>query len=73
MEKLYELLKNCCPTVDFQNESGLVTNKVIDSMDLVAIISDIEEEFDVSIEMDKIEPENFDSAEAMWKLIQSLK
>jgi len=72
MEKLYELLGNCCPTVDFKLENKLVTNKLIDSMDLISIISDIEEEFGISIEMDKIEPANFDSAEAMWKLIQSL-
>lgn len=73
MEKLYELLENCCPAIDFKTETRLVTNKVIDSVDLISIISDIEEEFDVSIEMDQIEPANFDSAQAMWELIQSLK
>lgn len=73
MEKLYEILESCCPTVDFKNETGLVSNKKIDSMDLISVISDIEEEFDISIDMDKIEPENFDSAEAIWNLIQSLK
>lgn len=73
MEKLYELLENCCPAIDFKTETQLVTNKVIDSVDLISIISDIEEEFDVSIEMDQIEPANFDSAQAIWDLIQSLK
>lgn len=73
MEKLCELLENCCPAIDFKTETRLVTNKVIDSVDLISIISDIEEEFDVSIEMDQIEPANFDSAQAMWELIQSLK
>ena len=73
MEELIGLLKNCCPTVNFEAEKELVTGKVIDSMDLVSIISDIEEEFGISIEMEKIEPENFNSVEAMWKLIQSLR
>lgn len=72
MEKLIEVLSNCCPTIDFTNEKNLITDKVIDSMDLVAIISDIEDEFGISIGMDKIVPENFDSAEAMYQLIQSL-
>lgn len=72
MEKLYEVLSNCCPMVDFKTEKALITNKIIDSMDLIAIISDIEEEFGVSIEMEKIEPAYFDSAEAMWNLINSL-
>ena len=73
MEKLLEILKNCCPTVDFENEKQLVSGKVIDSMDLVAIISDIEDEFDVSIDIVDIDPVNFDSVEAIWALIQSLK
>ncbi len=73
MEKLLEILKNCCPTVDFENEKQLVSGKVIDSMDLVAIISDIEDEFDVSIDIVDIDPVNFDSVEAIWALIESLK
>lgn len=73
MEKLYEVLSACCPTVDFKKEKQLITGKVIDSVDLVSIISDIEDAFDVSIDMDRIVPENFDSAEAIWALIQSLQ
>lgn len=73
MEKLLEILKNCCPTVDFENEKQLVSGKVIDSMDLVAIISDIEDEFDVSIDIVDIDPVNFDSVDAIWALIQNLK
>ena len=73
MDKLYVLLEKCCPMVDFRTEKSLVTGKVIDSIDLVSIISDIEDEFDISIEMDKVEPVNFDSAEAMWNLIESLR
>ncbi len=73
MEKLMELLTNCCPAVDFTADARLVTDKLIDSVDLVSIISDIEDAFDVNIDMEKIVPENFDSAEAMWELIQSLK
>lgn len=72
MERLYEVLRNCCPTVDFENEKKLVTDGIIDSVDLVSVISDIEEEFDVSIDMENITPENFDSVEAMWKLINNI-
>ena len=73
MEKLLELLKKNCPTVDFENSQNLISEKVIDSMDLLAIISDIEEEFGISIELDRIDPENFDSATAMWKMITEIK
>lgn len=67
-----ELLKNCCPEVEFEGEERLITDKVIDSVDLVAVISDIEDEFGISISMEEIVPENFESVEAMWKLIQRL-
>ena len=73
MDKLFEILQNCCPTVDFKTEKNLITGKVIDSIDLVSIISDIEDEVDISIEMEQIEPENFDDVDAIWKLIQKLK
>lgn len=72
MERLMELLKNCCPEVEFEGEERLITDKVIDSVDLVAVISDIEDEFGISISMEEIVPENFESVEAMWKLIQRL-
>ena len=73
MEELLEVLANCCPAVDFRTETRLVSDKIIDSVDLVSIISDIEDAFDVSIDMEAITPENFDSAESIWALIQSLK
>ena len=73
MEKLYELLEECCPGIDFRSQRSLIDDKLIDSMDLIAIISDIEDAFSVSIGMDQIEPKNFNSAEAIWELIESLK
>lgn len=73
MEKVLEILSNSCPTIDFENEKKLMTDKVIDSVDLVSIIFDLEDAFGVSIDMEVIDPENFDSAEAIWELIQSLQ
>ena len=72
MEKLYDLLSSCCPTVDFQNEKNLISDSLIDSIDLISIISDIEDEFNVNIDMENIVPENFNSVESMWRLINSL-
>jgi len=73
MEDLLTLLKECCPDVDFENSGKLISDKVIDSVDLVSIISDIEDRFEIEIDMEQIEPENFDSVEAIWALIESLK
>ncbi len=73
MECLYELLEKCCPTVDFRKEEQLVTGKIIDSLDLVAIVSSIEDEFGVEIDVSEIDTANFDSVEKIWNLIQNLK
>ncbi|SCY04777.1 Phosphopantetheine attachment site [Lachnospiraceae bacterium XBB2008] len=72
MDRLLELLKSKCPNVDFETTTDLITGKHIDSMDLVAIISAIEEEFGVFIELDKVTPENFDSVLSIWETISEL-
>ncbi len=72
MERLMEVLTECCPDVDFKSEKELITGKVIDSVDLVAVVSDIEDEFDISIPMEELVPENFDSIEAIWEMVQRL-
>lgn len=73
MERLYEILEKNVPTVDFRTQDRLVTDKLIDSIDLVSIITDIEDEFGVSINIEDIDPVNFDTAQAIWNLINSLK
>lgn len=72
MERLLEVLSECCPDVDFDVEKELITGKVIDSVDLVAVVSDIEDEFGISIPMEELVPENFDSIEAIWEMVQRL-
>lgn len=73
MDKLNILLKDCCPNIDFEKEKGIVTGKLIDSMELVLIISRIEDEFGILIEMEEMIPENFDSLESIWNLVSRKK
>lgn len=72
MERLVAILKNSCPTIDFYTAENLITDKLIDSVDLVTIISDLEDEYEINIGMEKIIPENFDSASAIYNLVESL-
>lgn len=72
MEELLALLRGINDTVDYENAQGLVTNKIIDSIDISAIISEIEETFDIEITMEYMENKNFDTVEAMWAMIQEL-
>lgn len=73
MEKLLELLKGVRPDVDFENEDALIDDGILDSFDVVSIISEIDDQFDVQIRINELDPENFNSAEAIWQLIQKLK
>jgi len=73
MEELLELLKEIRSDVDFEKEENLVDDGLIDSFDIVSIISEIGERFDVEITVDDILPENFNSAKAIYALIERLK
>ena len=72
MDSLLEILQDLHPEVDFETCDTLVDDKIIDSFDIVSIISEINEEFDVVIPAEEIIPENFNSAEALYELIQRL-
>ena len=73
MDKLLELLKGIRPDVDFTNETALIDDGILDSFDVVSIISEIDEVFGVQIRITELDPDNFNSAEAIWELIQKLK
>lgn len=73
MEKLLEILKSIRPDVDFENEIALIDDGILDSFDVVSIISELDNEFDVQVRITELDPENFNSAEAIWKLVQELK
>ena len=73
MEKLLELLKGVRPDVDFENETALIDDGILDSFDVVSIISELDDAFGVQIRITELDPDNFNSAKAIWKLIQTLK
>lgn len=71
--KLMEILKELRPEVDFENENKLIDDEILDSFDLVSLIGELNDQFDIEIDFDDIEPENFNSVKAMSELIERLK
>ena len=63
MEKLLEILKGIRPDVDFENETSLIDDGVLDSFDVVSIISELDDEFGVQVKINELDPENFNSVE----------
>lgn len=72
MEKLYEILRDLHPDVDFTAEEDLIGEGILDSFDIATLITEINDAFDVSIPAEEILPENFNSANAIYALITRL-
>lgn len=68
-----KILKDLRPEVDFEKEDKLIDNGIIDSFDLVALVGEINEVFGVEVEFEDMEPENFNSAENIYKMICRLE
>lgn len=73
MEKLMNILTELKPDVDFETEKGLIDNAILDSFDIVQLIGQLQDTFDIEISPAEILPENFNSAEALWAMIQKLQ
>ena len=73
MAELLEILQDIKPGVDFENETALIDNGVLDSLDIIKLVGQISDEFDVEVEVTDLVPANFNSAKAMYAMIQRLE
>lgn len=72
MEKLLRILEELHPDVDFAVGEGLIDNGILDSLDIVTLITEINDAYGVSIPAEEILPENFNSADLIYSLIKRL-
>lgn len=73
MERLYEILEDIQPDVDFETTENLVDDHVLSSLSILALIAELEDEFDITIPAVEVIPANFNSAQAMYTMIQRLQ
>lgn len=71
MEELIRILSENCPGVDFENETALVDEGIIDSFDIVTIVTVLSDFYNIEINVEDLLPENFNSANAIWQLVRS--
>ena len=71
-EELLEILADLHPEIDFEAEKSLVEDKILTSFDIVAITAEISDSFDILIPAGEIRPENFNSLDSLFALIQKL-
>ena len=73
MEELLEVLQDIKDDVDFETCTTLIDDHILDSFDILQLISSLNDTFDISIPASEIVPENFNSAEALWNMVQRLQ
>ncbi|MBP5163977.1 MAG: acyl carrier protein [Lachnospiraceae bacterium] len=70
MDDLLSILNGLHPEVDYETEDGLIDSGILDSFDIVTLVTEIQDTFDVTLDASDIVPENFNSAEAIYSLIE---
>ena len=73
MEKLLEILHDIQPDADYETCTTLIDDEVLDSFAILSIVGELEEAFDIEITPVDIVPENFNSAQALWAMVQRLQ
>ena len=72
MDKLMKILWEINPDIDFETEDALIDGGMLDSFDIVTLVAEIDDAYDVQIPAEALIPENFNSAKAIFALIQRL-
>ena len=73
MERRYEILEDIQPGVNYKECETLIDGHFLDSLSIIALVAELEDEYDITIPAVEIVPANFNSAKAMWKMIQRLE
>ena len=73
MNELIDILKSIREDVDFENETKLIDDSILDSFDIISIVAELNEHYDIEISADDLLPENFNTLEAILALVEKLK
>ena len=69
-ERILEVVRSIRPDVDFEKETALIDNEILDSFDVIQIVTELMEEFGIFIDADDIEPENLNSLEGISEMVE---
>ncbi|MBR6257176.1 MAG: acyl carrier protein [Lachnospiraceae bacterium] len=73
MDELLSIMSGIRDDIDFTKETKLIDDELLDSFDIISIVSEVNEHFGVEINVDDLLPENFNSAEALYALIKKMQ
>lgn len=69
-ERILDILKDLRPDVAFEEERQLIDGGILDSFDIVTLVHELNEEFDIDVSVDELVPDNFNSVDAMVELVE---
>lgn len=70
MEAIYEILEELRPEFDFRESQDFIEDGLLDSFDVISLVSELEDKFDVLIDALDILPENFSSVQAISDIVK---
>ena len=73
MEELLAIMSDVRPDLDFEAETALIDDGVLDSFDIISIVNELNEAYDIEIDVEDLEPDNFNTCAAMLELIEKLQ
>ena len=73
MEELLAIMSDVRPDLDFEKETALIDDGILDSFDIISIVSEVNVQFGIEIDVNDLLPENFNSAAALYELIEKLQ
>lgn len=73
MKELMEILEDIQPDADYETCTTLIDDGILDSFVILSIVGELEDTFDIKITPAEIIPENFNSAQALWEMVQKLQ
>ena len=73
METLISILMEIDDETDWKNETRLIDDRILDSLTVAVMIADLEDAFNIEIGAEEITQDNFNSAEAIWKMVCRLQ
>ena len=73
MEELLEILNEIDDSIYYENEKALIDDHLLDSFSIISLVGELEDAFDISIDAAEMVPANFNSAEAIYAMVQRLQ
>lgn len=72
MEEVIHILEGLKPGVDFNQEQNLFEDHILGSLEIILLVSELNDAFDIEVTLPYIKPENFRSAETIYAMVQTI-